>query len=71
VGREHSVGQEITKLGLGPAMHNAVNDAMDVSAWVDVVRDARRDDRQDVAGARATLVEPREEPVLASMPSSA
>ena len=30
------------------------------------MRDARRDDRQDIAGARATSVEPREEPVLAA-----
>ena len=38
---EHSVGQQVTKLGLGPSVDDAVNDAVQVSARVDVVRDAR------------------------------
>jgi hypothetical protein len=41
VGGEHSVYQQVTQLGLGPTVHNAVNDAVQVSARVDVVR-ARR-----------------------------
>ena len=44
-------------------MHNAVNDTVKIGAWVDLVRDARRDDREDVAGAGAALVEPDKEPI--------
>src|SRR5450432_1549487 len=47
-------------------MHNAVNDTVQIRTRIDVMRDARREDRQDVAGTRAAFVEPRKEPVLAS-----
>jgi hypothetical protein len=57
---EHSVGQQVTKLRLGPSVDDAVNDAVQISARVDVVRDARGDDRQDIARAAAAFVEPRE-----------
>jgi hypothetical protein len=43
-----------------------MNDLLQVGARVDVVRDARRDDRQDVARPLGAVVEPREEPVLAA-----
>lgn len=46
---KHAVGQEVSELCLRPPMNNAVNDAMEICARVDVVRDARRDDREDVA----------------------
>ena len=61
---EHAVGQEVSDLGLRPPMNNAVNDAMEIRAWVDIVRDARRDDREDVARARAAFVEPGEQPIF-------
>ena len=38
---------------------------MKVRAWVDVVCNARRDDRQDIGGALGAFVEPRGEPILA------
>lgn len=63
MGTKHSVRQKVTKLGLGPSVHDAMNDEMQVGAWVDVVRDARGDDRQDMAGALAALVEPGKEPI--------
>jgi hypothetical protein len=61
--REHSVGQQVTELSLWPSVHNAVNDAVQVGARVDVVRDARGDNRQDIARALAAFVEPREKPI--------
>src|ERR1019366_6579386 len=63
---EHAVREKFAELRLRPPMHDAVNDAMEIRSRVDVVRDARRDDRQDVAGARTAFIEPCEEPVLAS-----
>src|SRR5580658_3313800 len=47
-------------------MDNAVNDAVEIRARVDLVGDAGRDDREDVARARAASVEPREEPIFAA-----
>jgi hypothetical protein len=41
---EHSVGQQVTELGLGPSVHDAVNHAVQIGARVDVVRDAGGDD---------------------------
>ena len=64
--REHSIRQKVTKLGLGPSVHDAMDDAVQVVTRVDVVRDARGDDRQDIAGPLAALVEPREEPIPTS-----
>jgi hypothetical protein len=61
--RENSVGQQVTDLGLRPSVHNAVDDAVQVGARVEVVRDARGDNRQDIAGTLAAFIEPREEPV--------
>jgi hypothetical protein len=63
---EHSVGQQVTQLGLGPSVHNAVNDTVQVRAWADVVRDARGDDGQDISAPFAAFVEPREQPVAGS-----
>ncbi len=63
---EHAIGQEVAELRLGPAVHNAVNDAMKIGAWVDVVRDARRHDRQDVARPHAAFIEPCEQPIFAT-----
>ena len=57
---EHAIGQEIPELRLRPPMHNAVNDTMEIRRWIHVVRDARRDDRQDVAGARSYPLPSRE-----------
>jgi hypothetical protein len=51
VGGEHAVGQEVAELVVGPAMHDAMNDLVQVRARVDVVRYARRDDRENVASA--------------------
>jgi hypothetical protein len=42
---EHAVGEKLAELRLRPPVHNAVNDAMEIRSRVDVVRDARRDDR--------------------------
>ena len=53
-------------LRLRPSVHDAVNNLVQVRARVDVVRDARRDDRQDVRGTFAAFVEPCEQPVLAT-----
>jgi hypothetical protein len=61
--QEHSVRQEVTELGVGPSVHDAVNDSVQIGARVDVVRDARGDDRQDIAGALAAFVEPCKEPI--------
>ncbi len=63
---EHAVGQKLTEVVLGPPVHNAVNDAVQVRARVDVVGDAGGDDREDRRGALAAVVEPREEPILAT-----
>src|SRR6185312_8212843 len=63
---EHAIGQEVAKLRLWPSVHNAVNDAMEIGARVDVVGDTRRDDRQDVAGPLAALIEPCEQPIFAA-----
>jgi hypothetical protein len=40
MGAEHSVRQQVTKLRLGPSVHDAMNGEMQVGAWVDVVRDS-------------------------------
>ena len=61
---EHAVGQKLSELRLRPPMHNAVNDTVQIRARVDVVGDARRDERQDIARTCAAFVEPREEPVF-------
>jgi hypothetical protein len=63
---KQAVGQKLTELGLRPPVHNAVNDLVEVRPRVDVVRDACRDDREDVAAPFAALVEPGEEPILAT-----
>jgi hypothetical protein len=42
---EHAVRQKLAQLGVGPSMHDSVNDLVQVGARVDVMRDARRDDR--------------------------
>jgi hypothetical protein len=49
---------------------HAVNDAMEIRARVDVVRDAGRDDRENVARARAAFIEPGEKPIFTIMASS-
>ena len=54
---EHAVGQKVSELRLRPPMHNAVDDAMEIRPRVDVVGDAGRDDRQDVAGARGAVID--------------
>ncbi len=53
---EHAIGQEFPELRLQPPVHNAVNDPVQVRARVDVVGDARRDDREDVARTCAAFV---------------
>jgi hypothetical protein len=60
---EHTIRQKVTELGLGPPVHDAVDDAVQVGARVDVVRDARGDNRQDIACALAAFVDPGEEPM--------
>ena len=66
IGREHAIWEQLANPGLGPSVHNAVNDAMEIGARVDVMGDARRDDREDIARARAALIKPDEEPVATS-----
>lgn len=57
---EHAVRQEAAELSLRPSVHDGVNDLVQVRARIDVVRDAGCDDREDVAGALAAVVEPCE-----------
>jgi hypothetical protein len=64
--REHSVWEQVTNLCLGPSVHNAMNDAVKIGARVDVVRDARGNDRKDIAGACTALIEPGEKPIATS-----
>ena len=63
---EHAIGQQLAEPCLRPSVHDAPNDEMKISARVDVVRNTRGNDGQDMAGALAALVEPREEPILAT-----
>jgi hypothetical protein len=63
---KHSVRQKVTKFGVRPSMHDALNDAMQVGTRVDVMCDAGGDDGQDIAGALASFVKPCEEPIPAS-----
>lgn len=60
---KHSVRKEVAKLGVRPSVHDALNNAMQVGAPVDVVRDAGGHDGQDIARALAALVKPCEEPI--------
>jgi hypothetical protein len=57
---KHAIRQKVTKLGLWPAVHDAVNDPVQIGARVDVVSDAGGDDRQDIACTLPAFVEPRE-----------
>jgi hypothetical protein len=68
---KHAVRKQLTELRVWPAVDNAMKHSMQVGARVDVVRDARRDDREDNGGAFGALVEPGEEPILAAMRRSA
>jgi hypothetical protein len=56
-------GRRSRSFAWGPSVHDAMNDEMQVGARVDVVRDARRDDGQDIAGALSPFIEPSEEPI--------
>ena len=60
---KHSVRQQLTKFGLGPAVHDAMNDAMQVGAGIHIVCNAGRDDGQDIAGALSAFIEPCEKPI--------
>src|ERR1700678_431869 len=64
--REHAVRQEITQLRLGPTADDEPRNEMQVGAWVDVVSNARSNDREDMGGALTPLIEPREEPVFSA-----
>jgi hypothetical protein len=68
---KHAVRKQLTALRVWPAVDNAMKHSMQVGARVDVVRDARRDDREDNGGAFGALVEPGEEPILSAMRRSA
>ena len=60
------IGQQLAQLPLRPTTDDEARDQVEVGAWVDVVCDAGRDDRQDGGGALAAEVEPGEQPVLAA-----
>lgn len=64
--REHAIGQKVAQLRLRPAWHDELRDDVQVRARVDVVRDAGRDDREDVCGPLAADVERGEEPVASA-----
>lgn len=70
VGGEHAVWQEVSKLVLRPSVHDAMNDLVQVRTRVDVVGNARGDDREDVPGPLAAFVLPGEEPVLPAQDKS-
>ena len=61
---ENAIRQEVAEPGLRPSVDDELRDEMEIGAWVDVVGDARRDDREDARGALAAEIEPREEPVF-------
>jgi hypothetical protein len=61
---EHPIGEELAELGLRPSVHEELPYEMKVGARVDVVGDARRDDRQDIRRALGAFIEPCKEPVL-------
>jgi hypothetical protein len=60
VGVEHAVRKKLADFLLRPPVDDGVNDLVQVRAGVDVVRDAGRDDGEDVGGAMAAFVEPGE-----------
>jgi hypothetical protein len=69
--REHAVGEKLTEHVVGPSVHNATNDLVQIGARIDVVSNARRDNRENVSGALSAVVEPSEEPILSPMRTSA
>jgi hypothetical protein len=44
MGGEHPIRQQVTKFGLGPTVHDAMNDAMQVGAGILIVCNTRSDD---------------------------
>jgi hypothetical protein len=61
-----AIGQQVAELRVGPSLEDELHDEVQIGARLDVVRDARGDDREDVRRALAADVAPREEPVLAA-----
>lgn len=69
--REHAIGEQVAELVLRPSVHDAMNDLVQVCAWIDVVGDARRDNRKNVRSALSAVIEPCEKLIFSSMRRSA
>lgn len=63
---QHAIGQEVTELRLRPPSHDELGHEVQVSARVDVVCDARGDDREDIPSAFSAFIEPSKEPVFST-----
>src|SRR3970040_999773 len=61
-----AIEQQGAESRVRPSFEDELHDEVQIGAWLDVVRDARRDDREDVRGALAADISPREEPILSS-----
>jgi hypothetical protein len=63
---EHAIGQELAELFLGPPVHNAVNDLVQIRSRVDVVGNASGEDGEDGGSPFSTVVAPCKEPVASA-----
>src|SRR5260221_4289893 len=61
---EHAVGQELAEPVVRPTLHDEFRREVEVCTWVDVMRDAGRDDAEDRRRPLAAVVEPCEEPIF-------
>ena len=66
MGSENSIGQELAKIPLRPAIYDELGHEVQVGAWIDIVSDAGGDDAEDGCGTLAADVEPGEEPIFAA-----
>jgi hypothetical protein len=55
--------EQVAEPVLRPSVHDAVDDLVRVGAQVNVVSDARCDNRENIPDALAAVVEPGEKPV--------
>ena len=67
---EHAIWEQVAELVLRPSVQDAMNDLVQVRARVDVVGNARGDNRKNVCSALCAVIAPGEEPILAIMESA-
>jgi hypothetical protein len=64
MGSQHSIREQLADACMWPATDDQFGDEVKVGARIDLVSDARSDDRQNGRSAFTASIEPREQPIF-------